>query len=108
MDKKAIEMQGVKILGTTLWSYIPDEHVAEISTHLNDFKKISLEDSDHEGQSSPITVSEYLPSHQYCSPSFTIIGIKRKRSGFLKKLRKPNKKYVMPKSNQNLSYTIIE
>jgi len=68
MQKKSISLEGVRILGTTLWSFVPKEAETVVSMHLNDYKKIftEMEDPDHKykvPQKINITVSDTTNWH---------------------------------------------
>jgi predicted phosphodiesterase len=44
MDKKSVLVDGVRVLGTTLWSYIPPEMYVQIASFLNDYHMIYVQD----------------------------------------------------------------
>jgi len=44
MDKKSLLVDGVRILGCTLWSFIPPQNYDEVSSGLNDFRMIKISD----------------------------------------------------------------
>jgi len=46
MDKTSILVDGVRILGTTLWSHVPNEHAVIISRSINDYNLIQVEEGD--------------------------------------------------------------
>eukprot|EP00475_Leptophrys_vorax_P037698 TRINITY_DN6532_c0_g2_i1.p1 TRINITY_DN6532_c0_g2~~TRINITY_DN6532_c0_g2_i1.p1 ORF type:complete len:317 (-),score=88.43 TRINITY_DN6532_c0_g2_i1:234-1070(-) len=38
LDKKSIEIDGVRFIGTTLWSFVPQEHQLGVEMRLNDYR----------------------------------------------------------------------
>jgi len=46
MDKTSVLVDGVRILGTTLWSHIPPEHAKSIASAINDYHMIFVETED--------------------------------------------------------------
>lgn len=46
MQKKSILLEGIRILGTTLWSNVPDFAEPYVSFALNDYSKIKIKDSE--------------------------------------------------------------
>jgi len=64
MDKNSLLIDGVRILGTTLWSFVPDEHTRTISMSLNDYFSIYFEESDSpESNKHRLTVAETNAFH---------------------------------------------
>jgi hypothetical protein len=45
MDKASISFRGIRILGTTLWSHVPDDLKDAISHYLNDYRLIQLNEN---------------------------------------------------------------
>jgi predicted phosphodiesterase len=44
MDKRSMLVDGVRVLGTTLWSYVPPDKVNHIANVLNDYHLIRVQD----------------------------------------------------------------
>jgi predicted phosphodiesterase len=44
MDKTSLLVDGVRVLGTTLWSYVPPEKVLAVANGLNDYHQIYVKD----------------------------------------------------------------
>jgi len=44
MDKTSILVDGVRVLGTTLWSYVPPDKIPHVANALNDYHLIKVKD----------------------------------------------------------------
>eukprot|EP00026_Physarum_polycephalum_P009745 Phypoly_transcript_09879.p1 GENE.Phypoly_transcript_09879~~Phypoly_transcript_09879.p1 ORF type:complete len:267 (+),score=34.75 Phypoly_transcript_09879:469-1269(+) len=44
MDKTSILVDGVRVLGTTLWSYVPPDKILPVANALNDYHLIKVQD----------------------------------------------------------------
>jgi hypothetical protein len=44
LDNETLDIDGVRLIGSTLWSHIPDEAAATVSCEVNDYRKIYTED----------------------------------------------------------------
>eukprot|EP01114_Cavostelium_apophysatum_P022598 TRINITY_DN8227_c0_g3_i1.p1 TRINITY_DN8227_c0_g3~~TRINITY_DN8227_c0_g3_i1.p1 ORF type:complete len:240 (+),score=58.91 TRINITY_DN8227_c0_g3_i1:2-721(+) len=60
LDRTSVLLDGVRILGCTLWSFIPEEFRTEVSFSLNDFRHIKLNDTSE----ARLTTEEFTGFHQ--------------------------------------------
>jgi len=62
MDKTSMLVDGIRILGTTLWSFVPTEHVQKVTNSLTDYHTIYIEsDADNRRL---LTVADTNAFHQ--------------------------------------------
>ena len=45
MQKKSILLDGVRVIGTTLWSHVPDDRASEVADGLNDYRMIYIKEN---------------------------------------------------------------
>jgi len=57
MDKTSLLVDGIRVLGTTLWSHIPPEVAATIASGINDYHKIRVKDP-NTGEVNRLTVAQ--------------------------------------------------
>eukprot|EP01004_Peranema_trichophorum_P006883 NODE_5682_length_983_cov_38.389535_g5103_i0.p1 GENE.NODE_5682_length_983_cov_38.389535_g5103_i0~~NODE_5682_length_983_cov_38.389535_g5103_i0.p1 ORF type:complete len:228 (+),score=26.50 NODE_5682_length_983_cov_38.389535_g5103_i0:152-835(+) len=62
MQKKSIIIDGIKVLGTTLWSYIPESKKKAVKSGLNDYTLISLRTE--EGKIRTLSVDDTVKWHE--------------------------------------------
>lgn len=48
MDRTSVLLEGVRFLGCTLWSDIPDEHKKEVQARMSDYRRITVIESSEE------------------------------------------------------------
>jgi hypothetical protein len=63
MDKTSIVVDNIRILGTTLWSYVPDENRKIVETSINDYRYIYVMKG-NPPERKPITCNETNAWHK--------------------------------------------
>lgn len=64
LDNSVEYIEGIKIIGSTLWSHVPDEYVDNISIALNDYHLIKK--TDHTGKLVNITIDDTNKWNKEC------------------------------------------
>jgi len=63
MDQTSMLVDGFRILGTTLWSFVPDANANEVSRSINDYYTIFVEENDSD-EIHQLTVEETNAFHR--------------------------------------------
>jgi len=57
LDKTSLLVDGIRVLGTTLWSYVPPESAASVASYLNDYRLIRVKNPVN-SKFEPLTVAQ--------------------------------------------------
>jgi predicted phosphohydrolase len=60
----AFEVEGVKIVGDTLWSHLAEDEIEAVGYHLSDYRHIEIEDSNATGGKRKLTTADTQAWHQ--------------------------------------------